>query len=150
MKYLFFAVLAGVALAATRKAQSATMKSIDRAIKKASVRFGVRERLIRAIIRVESAFNPKARGSAGEVGLMQMKRVALMDANRYAGTAYSVNDLFNIEISVMMGTSYFAWLKNTWKLSEKDALRAYNQGIGRVLGSSTAGIEYANKVLRYA
>jgi soluble lytic murein transglycosylase-like protein len=35
--------------------------------------YGVPVDLAHAVVRVESNFNPKARGSAGEVGLMQIK-----------------------------------------------------------------------------
>ena len=35
--------------------------------------YGVPVDLAHAVVRVESNFNPKARGSAGEIGLMQIK-----------------------------------------------------------------------------
>lgn len=48
-------------------------KNYARLIRKAARKHGVPERVAMAVVQVESNFNPRARGSAGEIGLMQIK-----------------------------------------------------------------------------
>lgn len=54
-------------------ASSARSKNYTQLIRKAARKHGVPERVAMAVVQVESNFNPRARGSAGEIGLMQIK-----------------------------------------------------------------------------
>ena len=56
-----------------RGKHAARTKNYARLIRKAAKKHGVPERVAMAVVQVESNFNPRARGSAGEIGLMQIK-----------------------------------------------------------------------------
>jgi soluble lytic murein transglycosylase-like protein len=60
--------------------------------------------LAHAVVRVESNFNPNARGSAGEVGLMQIKP-ATARMMGYSGTRQG---LFDPETNIKYGMKYLA------------------------------------------
>lgn len=97
---------------------------INKAIKKAAEEHGVSESLIRAIIKVESNYDPKAVSSAGAMGLMQ-----LMPSNI---KEYNVKDPFNIEENIDAGTRH---IKDYLKMYNNDlnmALAAYNFGPGNM------------------
>jgi hypothetical protein len=109
---------------------------IDLAIKEASKKHGVNEGLIRAIIKVESNFNPSVKSSAGAMGLMQLMPVNVKE--------YGVADPYNIEQNVDAGTRH---IKDYLKMHNNNldmALAAYNFGPGnmRKRGISSEGDFY--------
>ncbi|MBB3945748.1 soluble lytic murein transglycosylase-like protein [Rhizobium skierniewicense] len=73
-------------------------------IVKYAKRYGVPTNLAHAIVSVESKFNPKARGSAGEVGLMQIKP-ATARMMGYRGTTQA---LYDPETNIRWGMQYLA------------------------------------------
>ncbi|RUM08237.1 lytic transglycosylase domain-containing protein [Rhizobium chutanense] len=73
-------------------------------INKYAAEYNVPVELAQAVIRVESNFNPKARGSAGEIGLMQIKP-ATARMMGYAGTR---KGLFDPETNIKYGMKYLA------------------------------------------
>jgi soluble lytic murein transglycosylase-like protein len=85
-----------------------------------SQRYGVDPLLVRAIIRVESNFNPEAVSRRGAMGLMQIMR----------GTAQSlgVRDPFDVRENLEGGIRYMRMLlqRNGWNLEL--ALASYNAG----------------------
>jgi Transglycosylase SLT domain len=111
---------------------------IELAIKEASKKHGVDEELIRAIIKVESDFNPKVKSSAGAMGLMQ-----LMPENvKY----YGVKDPYNIEENIDAGTRH---IKDYLKMHNNDldmALAAYNFGPGNMRKRGISGEEHFYKL----
>jgi soluble lytic murein transglycosylase-like protein len=66
--------------------------------------YGVPVDLAHAVIKVESNFNPKARGSAGEVGLMQIKPATA----RMMGYSGGKRGLFDPETNIKFGMKYLA------------------------------------------
>ncbi|EQB86435.1 hypothetical protein J2Z44_001020 [Clostridium punense] len=97
---------------------------IEAAISSASKKHGIDEGLIRAIIKVESDFNPRTKSSAGAMGLMQ-----LMPENVQH---YGVKDPYNIEENIDAGTRH---IKDYLKLHNNKldmALAAYNFGPGNM------------------
>lgn len=66
--------------------------------------YGVPLSLAQAVVRIESNFNPKARGSAGEVGLMQIKPATA----RMMGYSGSTKGLYDPETNIRFGMKYLA------------------------------------------
>ncbi len=66
--------------------------------------YGVPSELAHAVIRIESNFNPRARGSAGEIGLMQIKP----GTARMMGYTGSTRGLYDPETNIRFGMKYLA------------------------------------------
>ena len=95
---------------------------LDAIIKTAAARHGVDATLIRAVIAVESAFEPAAVSYKGAMGLMQ-----LMPAT---AAQYAVDDPFDPGQNVDAGTRHLRTLLDRFDTSV--ALAAYNAGEGAV------------------
>ena len=67
----------------------------------------------RAVVRVESTWNPRLTGAVGEVGLMQIK----FETARYLGYDGTRADLYDPETNVAWGMKYLA---GAWKLADGD------------------------------
>lgn len=76
--------------------------------------------LIKAIIQIESSFNPQAVSPKGAQGLMQ-----LMPAT---ADSYDVSDPFDVQDNLRGGISYFAHLMKRYNNDVRLALAAYNAG----------------------
>jgi soluble lytic murein transglycosylase-like protein len=81
---------------------------------------GVRPDLVRAVVQVESAFNPYARSPKGALGLMQ-----LMPAT---AQQFGVKNAFDPVENVRAGVAYLRRLLDRYKNNEELALAAYNAG----------------------
>lgn len=98
--------------------------NLDRIIADAAQRYRVAPELIRAVIQVESAFDPRAVSPKGAQGLMQlMPRTA-----RELGVA----DPFDPRENVMGGTRYLRSLLDRYQEDLPTALAAYNWGMGNL------------------
>ena len=85
---------------------------------------GIRADLVRAVIQVESAFNPRAVSPKGAMGLMQ-----LMPAT---AAQFGVQDPFNPAENIRAGVTYLRQLLDRYDADEQLALAAYNAGPGAV------------------
>ncbi len=89
--------------------------------------------LLLAISRRESAFNPRARSSAGARGLMQlMPATARVVADRIREGRPSNEDLLRPDTSVRLGAHHLAGLMSRYDGNRVLAIAAYNAGEGRV------------------
>lgn len=78
--------------------------SLEHLIARHASEAGVPVALAQAVVRIESNFNPRATGSAGEVGLMQIKpRTA-----RGIGYTGSTSALYDPDINLRWGMKYLA------------------------------------------
>lgn len=81
--------------------------------------------LIRAIIMVESTFNPKARSKRGAKGLMQL----MPKTAKHMG----VKNPFDPSQNIRGGVKYFRYLLDKFRGNTKLALAAYNAGAWNVI-----------------
>ena len=114
---------AGLLAEQRRKAAQTAPSTWDALIRAASERYGVRFPLLKAVIAVESAFNPHAVSRAGAQGMMQ-----LMPAT---AAELGVSDPFDAAQNIDGGARYLAALLRAFS-DEKLALAAYNAGPSRV------------------
>jgi len=127
-------------------------KRIDNAISISSKKYGVDENLIRAIIKVESNFNPNCESKAGAKGLMQ-----LMPENC---KTYGVTNPFDIEQNIDGGTRHIKEYLDKYNGDVEMALMAYNGGPTRMARRGVKSINdiykmpketqnYVPKVMKY-
>ncbi len=104
--------------------RSASAAEIDRQINEAAARHHVDPNLVRALIKVESNFNPRAVSSKGAMGLMQ-----LMPAT---ARQYDVTDPFDAAQNVDAGVRHLKGLLDNFRGDVTLTLAAYNAGQGAV------------------
>ena len=109
---------------ATRPAVAERARAYDTLIIEHSRSHGVRADLVRAVMQVESGFNPLARSPKGAMGLMQ-----LMPAT---ARQFGVTNAFNAVENVRAGVAYLRELLDRYGNNEELALAAYNAGPGAV------------------
>jgi hypothetical protein len=97
-----------------------TTAEVEAAINEAASRHGVDPNLVKAIIKVESNFNPHAVSRVGAIGLMQLM----------PGTAreLKVTNPFDVQQNVDAGVRHFRQLLEDFHGDVKLSLAAYNAG----------------------
>jgi soluble lytic murein transglycosylase-like protein len=84
----------------------------------------VRPSLVRAVIQVESRFNPRAVSPKGAIGLMQLMPDTIQQ--------FGVQNAFSPSENVRAGVAYLRQLLDRYDNNEELALAAYNAGPGAV------------------
>ncbi|OJT83962.1 transglycosylase [Clostridioides difficile] len=125
---------------------------IENAVEQASKKYNVDANLIKAIIKVESDFNPNTVSSAGAKGLMQLMPENCRD--------FGVTNPFNIEQNIDAGTRHIKEYIDMFGGSIEMGLMAYNGGPGRMRSRGVESISdlykmpketqnYIPKVMKY-
>ncbi|MFO8085796.1 MAG: lytic transglycosylase domain-containing protein [Desulfobacterales bacterium] len=132
--------------ATNRKAARNFFDNIDACIIEASTQHDVSFSLIKAIIKVESDFNPEAISQKGAMGLMQ-----IMPFNF---NQLSITDPFDPWENIMGGVRYLKNMLNKFNGNLQLSLAAYNAGPGAVdkygcIPPYPETISYIDKVLKY-
>lgn len=99
----------------------------DGMIREAAGKYNVDESLIRAVIKQESAYNPRAESHCGAMGLMQLMPETAAEMG--------VTDGFDPYQNIMGGTKYLRQMLDTFNGNMTKAIAAYNAGPGAVMQS---------------
>lgn len=140
---------AGAAKGNFKKVLNSVLKvpqSLDDMFTEASKKYGVSEKLLKAVAKAESNFNPSATSNKGAAGVMQ-----LMPAT---ARSLGVDDPYDAKSNIMGGAKYLRQNLEKYQGNVELTLAAYNAGGNNV--SKYGGIppfketqEYVRKVIGY-
>ncbi|CEI72234.1 MULTISPECIES: lytic transglycosylase domain-containing protein [Romboutsia] len=129
-----------------------TKSEIESAVKIASSKYGIDENLIKAVIKVESDFNPNCVSSAGAKGLMQLMPCNIKDLG--------VKNPFDIKENIDAGTRHLKEYIDKYHGNIEMGLMAYNGGPTRMVKRGVRSVNdiykmpketqnYVPKVMKY-
>lgn len=106
--------------------------ALAHAVQEEARRYDLDWRLLLAIIRVESRFDPRARSPRGAVGLMQVRPAAFKEVARELGwTDVDPEVLGDLRVNVRVGSHYLFSLRRRFGDLER-AVQAYYLGPSRI------------------
>jgi soluble lytic murein transglycosylase-like protein len=108
----------------TPVADATRVSEFDSLIVQHAARHALRPELVRAVIQVESGFNPRAVSPKGAMGLMQLMPATARELG--------VRDAYDPGQNISGGTAYLRQLLDRYDGNEELALAAYNAGSGAV------------------
>ncbi|MEA1994885.1 MAG: lytic transglycosylase domain-containing protein [Campylobacterota bacterium] len=129
----------------SRKKKSHVSGKYSNYISQAAKRFNLDPHLIKAVIKVESDFCPKAVSKHGALGLMQIMPKTAKELN--------LKKPFCPKENIMAGTRYLKRMLGLFNGDLKLALAAYNAGPGKIISEDNQipkeTHHYVEKVLNY-
>ncbi len=138
--FLYLALgLGGLTIPAQTAAAEANtpgeLRKLEILLRSAARRHFLDPLFVKAVVWQESRFNPDARGKAGEVGLMQITRMAATDwADAHRREIPATAEMLRPELNLDIGCWYLARALKYWKshqYAEVLALCEYNAGRSR-------------------
>jgi soluble lytic murein transglycosylase len=106
---------------------------------------------VMAVIETESSFNPKAKGSFGEIGMMQIKPdTAAWIAKKNGIPFKGAKSLEFPSLNIQIGVAYMTYLRDTFGGSAFKYVSAYNMGpkkVRQMVRKKVRPKEYASKVI---
>ncbi|AOP43896.1 transglycosylase SLT domain-containing protein [Edwardsiella piscicida] len=150
---LLLLLMAGCSSRHHRPAASYNPQAYDGIIQTAAAQYNLDPKLIKAIIQVESSYNPRAVSPSNAIGLMQIKADgAGCDAYRYQGKrgCPDSDDLYDPVTNIRLGAAYLSALQNQQLYWINDPLTrryatevAYANGAGALLRTFSANRQTA-------
>jgi hypothetical protein len=118
-------------------------------IKATAVEVGVDWQLLASLVWAESSFRQDVESTAGAMGLAQIMPTTWAEWAPKMGAKDPYSAVDNLKV----GAAYLRWLLDTLRRNEREAIVAYNFGIGNVMAGRTPPEEtevYAEKVIHGA
>lgn len=124
---------------------------LSRVIIEESARHGFDPIFLVAFIQNESSFNPNARGSVGELGLMQITPDTASWISQKSGIPYRGPATLKDPIqNIRLGCAYLSYLRKHFEFHGRLYLAAYNMGpknVDRALEKQIWPEDYASRVM---
>jgi len=124
---------------------------IARTIMQESKRYGFDPIFLVSVIQTESSFSPTARGSAGEIGLMQLRpETGKWIANEFDIRWRGKKTLYDPVQNIRIGAAYLSLLREKFGKDGRLYIPAYNMGATAVRDAVSQHIfpvEYARRVM---
>ncbi len=135
------------------KAENPDLNAVEltQTLLKVSFEYGYDPVFLLAVIKTESKFNPNTIGSAGEIGLMQIKpATAEWICNKRKIPWLGAEKMKNPNYNLIVGAHYFHYLKVALDSESLRYVNAYNMGINnlqRLPASAHKKLPYFSRVI---